>query len=356
MQEDIMGLLYWEIFMESISAVGIDLSKRFFQVHAVNHVGRALLRKKVSREKLQTIVGGFPQGTKVYLEAGRASHYWAKVLSRSGVVVKQINAKFVKPYVKSSKNDRNDAEGILEAGLRPSMRFVSTKTDGQLEIQALHRAREIAVRQRTATMNAVRSLLAEWGVELAIGPASLRRYVREKFREDPNISPIVRRTLDRLLELVSAQEQTISGIESELENRAKLCPLIQRVASIPGIGILTASALVCACGDHKSFKNGRQFAAWLGLVPRQHSTGGSTKLLGLSKRGDVYVRKLLIHGARTIIRHALKKNDKHSLWIQKLHSKKGTNLAAVAVANKHARVAWRLLASPGTTFDPALSH
>lgn len=336
--------------MENVSIVGVDLSKEVFQICMMNHAGRVLGQRKVSRSKLLKTMGQFPSGCKVYMEACQGSHYWSREFRAQGLNVQQIAPQFVKPFVKSQKNDFNDAEAICEAGSRANMRFVPQKSVGQLELQAMLRIRERLMHNRTAIINQMRGVLAEHGVVFNKGRAVLNKILTGEYT--PNISPTIKELVSDLYSELLELEKKIKEYDGRLLARAKQCSVVQRLCTIPGIGTLTALALCNVSGNPKEFKNGRQFSALLGLVPRQVSTAGKTKLLGISKRGDVYTRTLLIHGARAVVRHCAKKTDPYSLWIQKLHAKHGTNHTAVAVANKNARVAWRILTS-NEEFDAA---
>jgi transposase len=246
----------------------------------------------------------------------------------------------VKPYLRSQKNDFNDAEAICEAGSCPGMRFVAIKSENQQLLQQLHRVRERLVRSRTKLINQIRGFLSEHGVVLALRAAAVRKFLAT---DTGQLSPTARRLFEELSVELNSLDERIATWEKRMISSAEKFPEVKRLCSIPGLGSLTASAIVCSHGDFKSFRNGRHFAAWLGLVPAQYSSGGKEKLLGLTKRGNVYVRKLLVQGAMAVIRHALKKNDPHSLWIQKLHCRNGTKLTAIALANKNARIAWKLL-------------
>ena len=341
--------------MRNVSAIGVDLSKSVIHVHAADRSGSLLWRKKVRAEHFSEILAQLPQGSTVYMEACGSSHFWSRKAERFGVKPRQISPQHVKPFVKSQKNDYHDAEAVLEAGRRPSMRYVSTKSEEQQELQALHNIRSRRVAQRTALINQMRGILLEHGVAVAQGPARLKRYLRAEFLTEPELSPAIRRLIEELQAELSNLEAAITEVEQQMRQRVKASAMIRRLLTIPGVGLLSATALAVVCGDPKQFKNGRQFAALLGLVPRQFSTGGKTTLRGITKRGNVYVRMLLIHGARAVIRHALKKEDPHSLWIRKLYAAKGMNLTAVAVANKNARIAWRLMTT-NDEYDPALPH
>lgn len=341
--------------MEKISALGMDLSKQVIHVQASDKRGKLVWRKKVGRKEVGEMLTKLPEGCEVFMEACGGAHFWSREVRRNKLVPRQIAPQHVKPFVKSQKNDYNDTEAILEAGSRPTMRFVSTKTIGQQELQSLHRIRSRRIAQRTALINQIRGILLEHGIAIAQNPGKLRRYLVNLPQDDTKLSSTLRQLLCELREELSSFEQRIKDIEKQILHRAKACSLIQRLMTVPGIGLLTATALAVVNGEPKNLKNGRQFAASLGLVPRQVTTGGKPKLLNITKRGDVYVRSLLIHGARSVVQHALRKHDPHSLWIKKLHAAKGMNLTAVAVANKNARIAWRIMTS-NAEYDPALPH
>ena len=341
--------------MENISAIGVDLSKETMHIQAGNHAGRLMWRKKVNRAEFKELIKELPPGCTVYMEACQSSHYWSRKVAERKLIARQISPQFVKPFVKSNKNDYNDAEGTLEAGTRPTMRFVATKSEEQQELQAMHRIRSRQMAERIALCNQLRGILAEHGVVVGVGPGRLKKYLAERFCEEPELSPVVRNLIEELKEELRELTYRIEKSNERILQCAKASDVVRRLMTIPGVGILTATSLAVVCGDPKMFKNGRQFSAFLGLVPRQASTGGKPTLLGISKRGDTYTRMLLIHGARNVVRYALKKEDVHSLWIRKLHAVKGMNLTAVAVANKNARIAWRIMTS-SEEYDPKLPH
>jgi transposase len=341
--------------MGDISAIGVDLSKAVLHIHGANSKGELVWRRKVGHEQFGEVLAQLPERSTVYMEACGSAHYWSRKAESFGLRAKQISPQFVKPFVKSQKNDYGDAEAVIEAASRPAMRFVATKTVGQQEVQAMHRIRSRRIAERTALMNQMRGILLEHGITICVGPERLKKYMRENFCFEGEVSPTIRLLVEGLYGELNKLEKLIEESEKEIKERANACGMIKRLMTIPGVGILTATALACVCGDVKQFKNGRQFAAWLGLVPRQVTTGGKPTLLGISKRGDIYTRMLLIHGARALVHHALKKEDVHSLWIRKLHAAKGTNLTSVAVANKNARIAWRIMIS-NEVYDAALPH
>jgi transposase len=261
----------------------------------------------------------------------------------------------VKPYVKSNKNDSRDAEAIAEAVTRPTMRFVPIKDVDQQDLQALHRVRERLIGERTALVNEVHGLLHEYGIVIPKGVAKFRQAVVGKLEsEKDKLTPLSQELFWKLVDEFALLEKQLAYYQEKLETVATTHPECQRLMTIPGSGPLTATALVAAISDASAFKNGRQFAAWLGLVPRQHTTGGKERLLGISKRGDTYLRKLLVHGARATIRWVGRKTDRRSQWMRQLLERRGKNRTAVAVANKNARIVWALLTSH-QDYQPATS-
>ena len=336
------------------TTIGIDLAKSVFHVCGTNRRGRVLWRKKTTRRGLEALLAELPP-SRIAMEACGGSHYWARRCQAYGHVPRLISGKFVKPFVKSNKNDVIDAEAIVEAAQRSTMRFVPAKTTQQQDIQAVHRVRERLVRQRTAVVNQCRGLLLENGITIAPGRHHLHRQLPlvVENRTGELSAPFVRLLRDLHEELVALQ-QRIQQLEDQLAHLSRELEPCARLLSIPGVGPLTATALLAAVGNGADFKNGRHLAAWLGLVPRQVTTGGKPKLLGISKRGDVYVRKLLIHGARSVLisRRALGAPQR---WARTVAARCGTNKAAVALANKHARIAWKLLRS-GESFHAVAPH
>ena len=309
----------------NIKRVGVDLAKQVFQVHGVDCQDKAVLRKRLKRDQVLKFFATLPRCL-VGMEACGGSHHWARELQELGHDVKLVAPQFVKPYVKGNKNDANDAEAICEAIGRPTMRFVAVKTVAQQDLQAAHRIRSELVRQRTAKANQVRGLLAEYGI-------------------------VVGRRVEALRQGLTYLDKRVTEMDKQLHALANNDPAAKRLQGIPGIGPITATALACAVGDGKLFKRGRDMAAWIGLTPKQHSGGGKEKLLGISKRGDAYLRTLLIHGARSVLKVAGNKDDLRSRWLQQLCSRRNKNIAAVALANKNARVAWALL-SKGLGYQP----
>jgi transposase len=255
-----------------------------------------------------------------------------------------MSPRFVRPYVKSSKNDARDAEAICEADTRPSMRFVAVKSQAQQDMLALHRIRALLIRERTAMMNQVRGLLAECGIVVPQGAARLRRALAELLGDrDERVSELLREALAEMSERLRTLEERLARYDHQIETLARHDPRARRLMTTPGVGPLIATALIATVGDARQFRSGRELSSWLGLVPREHSSGQRTVLLGISKRGDRYLRTLLIHGARAALRYARHKRDRRSVWIGALSERSGPNIAAVALANKNARVLWALL-------------
>ena len=325
-----------------ITVLAIDLAKEVFQLHGTDAQGRAVLKKRLRRSELRVFVANLKPCI-IGLEACGGSHYWAREFQKFAHEVRLISPQFVKPFVKSQKNDSNDAEAIAEAVIRPSMRFVPVKQEWQQDIQNIHRIRQRLVRSRTALGNEIRGLLSEYGIVLPRKISNLRKLL-PSILETQSLSSLAQRSFGRLLQEMRDIEEKIAAHEKEIEEIFKASEMARRIEKIPGVGVLTATALTGAVGDARAFKNGRQFAAWLGLVPRQNSSGGKTQLLGISKRGDVYLRTLLIHGARSALMRASRRTDRRSRWAVELAKNRGFNRATVALANKTARIIWVLMA------------
>jgi transposase len=328
---------------ESIKVVGIDLAKNVFHLHGIDVSGNVVVRKKLSRTKLATFMAKLPM-CRVGMEACGGSHFWARKFLAMGHDVHMMGPQFVNPYVKSNKNDLVDAEAICEAVQRPTMRFVPRKSVEQQDIQSLHRARSMAVSHRTAQVNQIRGLLMEYGIVVPQRIANLRKALPWILEDSENeLSPMFRGLLGGLRDDFVRLDERVAGYDAKIKGLSEQSQLCKRLMGIPGIGPMSATALVAAVADASVFKTGREMAAWLGLVPRQHSTGGKPKLLGISKRGDVYLRKLLVHGARAALRVAENKQDRRSRWAVEVADRRGHNVAAVALANKNVRTAWALL-------------
>ncbi len=328
----------------NIVRMGIDLSKNTFHVHAVDAVERVMVQRLMNRSQLRHFLATTSACVVATESCGSAFH-WARYATQCGHQTRIIASQFVKPYVKSNKNDFNDAAAICEAASRPSMRFVPTKSVEQQDIQALHRVRTRRVAERTALSNQIRGLLLEYGVTIGLSLITLRRRLTGILDDGSNeLTPRARALFRELYEELVDLEGKIAYIERKINLIFKASEPCQRLAQIEGVGPLTSTALVAAVGDVGVFKNGRHMAAWLGLVPRQSSTGGKARLLGISKRGDRYLRTLLIHGARSALRVMGRKSDRRSRWAIDVARRRGANIATVALANKTARIAWAMLA------------
>ncbi len=328
----------------NITTVGIDLAKSVFQVHGVDERGKVLLRKSVKRAELTKVFANMP-ACLIGMEACGSAHYWARRLMEFGHTVKLMAPQFVKPYVKTNKNDASDAEAICEAVARPNMRFVPVKSVEQQTVLAVHRARQGFVVERTAQANQIRGLLYELGIVIPKGIRHIEQRLPQILEDAENGLPGVSRELfARLFEHFRQLGLQVKELESQVKAWHRQNEASCRLEAIPGVGALTASALVASVGDAKTFKNGRQLAAWLGLVPRQDSSGGKERLLGISKRGDTYLRTLLIHGARAVMFHRMRQPQHKDGWLMRLRARRNPNVAAVALANKNARTVWALLA------------
>jgi len=326
-----------------LKRVGLDLAKSVFQVHGVDRNEVVRCRRQLRRSEVLKFFAGRPSCL-VGMEACAGAHYWARELTKLGHEVKLMAPQLVKPYVTSQKNDANDADGICEAVGRPKMRFVVVKTVAQQEVQAAHRIRSELIRRRTAKVNQIRGLLAEFGLVVGRRIEVLRRALPELLEDgDKGLSGGMRRLLDGLRRDLVQLDERVAEVEAVIVAEARANEACVRLQTIPGIGPLTASALVSAVGDGRQFKNGRQLAAWAGLVPGQDSSGGKPRLLGISKHGDTYLRTLLIHGGRAVERTCGTKTDARSRWLHDLGERRHRNIAAVAQANRNARIAWALL-------------
>ena len=332
------------------TTVGIDLAKNIFHVCAADGRGRIRWRKRTTRQGLATLLAKMEPST-VAMDSCAGSHYWARRARNHGHVARLINGKFVKPFVKSNKNDVIDAEAISEAAQRPTMRFVPVKTTEQQDLQALHRVRERLIKNRTALVNQCRGLLLENGIVIRKGRSHLQQQLPQVLEKGSGeLSELFLGLVRGLWEELRGLNERIDAVERGFKEIARSLEPCAQLMSIPGLGPLTATAIFAAAGNGADFKNGRHMAAWLGLVPRQFTTGGQPKLRGISKRGDTYLRKLLIHGARSVL---ISHNNLGSpqRWARKVELRSCTNKAAVALANKNARIAWKLLQS-GESFRP----
>lgn len=327
-----------------VTRIGLDIAKSVFQVHGVDEHGKVVVRKQLSRSKVLPYFAQLAP-CRIGMEACGSAHYWGRELQKVGHDVRLMAVQLIKPYRTKQKNDRNDAEAICEAVSRPQMRFVPIKTVEQQAVLTVHRARELLVSERTAVANQIRGLLLEYGVTIASGIQRLRRELSGVLEGGDEGLPTlarsgVRELQERLLEL----DERIAGHDRQIAQVARQQEAAKRLMRVEGVGPITATAIVATVGDAKAFQHGRQFAAWLGLVPKQCSTGGKPVLGRITKRGNVYLRPLLLHGARAVLQFTAKRSDAKSQWVEELRRRRGDNIAAVALAAKPARILWALLA------------
>lgn len=326
-----------------ITTIGIDLAKEVFQIHGIDATGKTVLRKQLRRSEMAKFFTNL-EPCLIGMEACGSAHHWARKLGEYGHTVKLMAPQFVKPYVKTNKNDVADAEAICEAVSRPNMRFVTVKHVEQQAILSVHRARQGFVKARTAQGNQIRGLLSEFGIVMPQGIQSIIKRIPEILEDGGSGLPgTMRRLVARLTDHLKEMDRHVAELEAQIMLWHRQSEASRKLAEIPGLGPITASAMVATIGDAKEFRNGRQLAAWLGLVPKQNSSGGKQMLLGISKRGDTYLRTLLIHGARAVIQFA-EKNRSPENWLIKLMARRNKNVAAVALANKNTRIIWALLA------------
>lgn len=333
-----------------ITVIGLDLAKSVFQAHGVDESGKTMLVKKLHRKQMLPFFSKLPPCL-IGVEACATAHHWARTLSAMGHEVKLMPPSYVKGYVKRGKSDALDAEAICEAVQRRSMRFVPTKTVEQQAILMAHRTRSLLVRQRTMAANALRAHLAEFGLVANPGIANLAKLSEKALAEPDGLPAYARRALGILVRRLAELTEEIGVLDRELGAWHAGNEASQRLTSIPGIGVITATAIAATVTDPEQFRSGRQFAAWLGLTPQQQSTGGKTRLGGISKQGDRYLRRLLVVGATAVMRHAKDKATRLADWIRELLAKKPFRLVSVALANKLARIAWAVL-TRGDTYRP----
>jgi len=335
----------------SIALLSIDLAKNIFQLHGADERGRQTLSRRVSRGKLLETVISLPR-CRIVMEACGGAHYWARKFTAMGHHVQIIAPRFVKPFVKSQKNDRNDAEAIAEAASRPTMRYVTVNSVEQQDIQSMHRIRSLLMRDRIAQINQIRGLLAEYGVVIAQTPLKVRQQLPAILDDQDNeLTKLTRSMMRDMYERLTLLDTQIERYDELIRQAHKASVLSQRLEKIRGVGPMIATAVIAAAGSATEFTNGRQFAAWLGLTPRQHSSGGKQRLFGITKRGNGYLRMLLVHGARSVVQQAVRHSDGLSRWILEVQARRGTNVAVVALANKIARTIWVLLAR-GREYEP----
>jgi len=328
-----------------IASIGIDLGKTTFHLVALGERSKVLLRKKFSRAQLLAYTANLPSSL-IGVEACAGAHCMGAALREQGHQVRLIPAQFVKPYRKSNKNDFLDAEAIAEAVTKENMRFVAIKTQDQLDLQAMHRVRDRLVQRRTALINEIRGFLLERGITFAADPIHLRKKLPGVMEDaEQNLSPRLRWLLERMWQEWKQMEIDIKTITDEIERISNEDALCRRLRQIPGFGPLVSTATVAAIGNGAAFHRGRDFAAWVGVVPRQYSTGGKQKLFGMSKRGNVYLRRMLIHGARAVLFRIKYDTGGFGQWVHRLAQRAPRNKVVVAIANKLARIAWAVLSS-----------
>lgn len=340
--------------MIEVTTIGVDIAKSVFQIHGANAVGEVVIAKRLTRGKVLAFFEKLPPCL-LGIEACPTSHHWARELTKLGHDVRLMPANYVKAYVKRSKNDANDAAAICEAVTRPSMRFVATKTKEQQAALMLHRSRQLLVRQRTMLSNAMRGHLAELGIVAPMGRKGLATLIKAiGDTQDTRIPVVARSCLAGLARQYMLVQDEISALEKHILAWHRSNEMSRRLQEIPGIGPLVATALVASIPDAKTFSSGRNMAAWIGLVPKQHSTGGKQRLGGVSKQGNRYLRWLLVVGAMAVIRYAKQHGFKKRPWLARLMERKPTRVAAVALANKMARMVWVVMARGERYTEPAL--
>ena len=334
-----------------ITVLGIDLGKNICSLAGMDDSGRVVLRRRLRRESLVMFASKLPACT-VAMEACCGAHHLGRILQAQGHIVRLMSPEYVRPYVKAHKNDDRDAEAIAEAATRPTMRFVVLKSPEQLDTQTLHRARDRLVGERTALMNQLRAILLERGIVVRQGPFQLNQRVRALLDDETDaLSPRVRALVADMLEQWRSLDERIAAFDREFAAQARSDAVMRRLATIPGIGPMNATALVAAVGDARTFARGRDLAAWLGLVPRQSTTGGKPRLLGITKRGSKYLRKLLLQGARSVMPQLAKSDTWLGAWLRGLLARSHPNAVVVALGNKLARIAWAVLRHGGS-FEP----
>jgi transposase len=326
-----------------IAVLGIDLGKNSCSVAGMDATGRIVLRRRMQRDSVVKLAAGLPACI-MAMEACCGAHHLGRVLQSQGHEVRLMSPEYVRPYVKTQKNDDRDAEAIAEAATRPTMRFVELKSEEQLDLQTLHRARDRLVGERTALINQLRGVLAERGIIVPQGRRKLEVYLQALMAEvEIPLSPRTQALVEDMRAEWRELDRRISAFDDELATRARTDETARRLATIPGIGVLNATALTAAIGNAQTFRRGRDLAAWLGLVPKQMTTGGRPRLLGISKRGNVYLRKLIIHGARAALPTLSKSAAPLGEWLRSLMARAHVNTVVVALANKLARIVWAVL-------------
>ena len=336
-----------------LSRIGIDLAKNVFQLHGVDRRGKAVWKRRLRRDQwLKAVLDRGEPDCEIGMEACGGAHHWARELQSRGYTVKLIAPQFVKPYVKCNKNDANDAEAICEAMSRPNMRFVAIKSVAQQDIQATHRIRSDLMTQRTAKANQIRGLVAEYGLVAPLTMRALRAAIPCWLEDAGNgLTDYFRSLLAGLWTDLVALDDRVFDLDRQIKKLANSNEVTRRLQQLRGVGPMVATAMIATVGHAEQYRKGRQMAAAIGLTPRQHSSGDKHRLLGITKRGDVYLRTLLIHGARAVVSQAKHKDDRLSRWVTGIAQRRHPNVAAVALANKTARMAWAMLRNE-TDYDP----
>lgn len=330
--------------MENVKLVAIDLAKNIYQVCGGNGREKIYFNKRLSRKKLDELICQLPLDCMVVMEAGKMAHYWGRKLMLKGYTVKLIAPQFVKPFVKGNKNDNNDVVAIYEAALRPHMRFVSVKTSSQQDIQSIIRARQLSQKHLRALGNQIRAFLAEYGITLPTGVRHIRLDVMSILEDAENgLTDTIRNVIHDLYQQYCTQQEIMEAYDTKIKKLAAYNEDCVRLMKLPGVGSLIATTLISAVGDARHFRNGREMSAWLGLIPKHRASGNRQIIQGISKRGDNYLRTLMIHGARSVLKHADHKTDQRSRWISDKKQQLGGPKTAVALANKMTREIWALL-------------
>ena len=338
--------------MNEVITIGLDLAKNVFQVHGVDAEGNVVIRKQLRRRQVMAFFKKLPPCL-IGIEACATCHHWARQLIALGHEVKLMPPHYVKPYVKRNKNDAADAAAICEAVTRPSMRFVAVKDIEQQSILMVHRTRELLVRQRTMVINAMRAHMAELGIVAPTGVPQVKKLLDIiADRDDDRLGSVARTCLESLVRQYLSLHEEIVAAEKRIHAWHRSNETSRRLETIPGIGVITASALAASVSDPSVFRSGRELAAWIGLVPRQNATGGKQRLGRISKQGDQYLRWLLVAGAMSVIRHAKRRGTSHLPWLSDIIARKPTKVAAVALVNKNARIVWGILMG-GESYRPA---
>ena len=340
--------------MDQVTTIGLDLAKNTFQAHGADASGTPVLRKKLRRDQVLSFFAAQPPCT-VAMEACPGAHYWGREIGKLGHAVRLIAPQYVKPFVKRQKNDSADAEAICEAASRPTMRFVPVKSEEKQASIIVFRSRDLLVGQRTQIINALRGHLSEYGFVVRQGPAYITQLVAHLQEPNNNLPEATRTILTALVAMLRTLEEHIETFDKEIISRAKRSDLSRRLMSIPGVGAITATATEAIAPSAENFRRGRDFAAWLGIPPSEHSTGGKQRLGKMSKKGDATLRRLLIIGASSVVRQAVRKGARPGSWLARMLARKPRMLVIVALANKMARIVWALMAHGGTYRTPAVA-